>query len=220
MEEQIGGKYQQRERDQELERRLEDLERDEAAVRAKRRAERKARELEQRGADPMGKAGHHRRHSQSPEGARGQDARMPSSAARGGGGGSGVGGGSGACGGSHRSPSARGSHRLLSARKKRGLSQRSFTGDDLHDSSAEEEAGSWADEEAARVMRELDIEANEIKRNIAWRKKTYGMRAITAIETHWGAILACALQEVVTSSGDHLLDGAVRDGLDGPLRTP
>jgi hypothetical protein len=46
------------------------------------------------------------------------------------------------------------------------------------------------------------------------------MRAITAIETHWGAILACALQEVVTASGDHLLDGAVRDGLDGPLRTP
>ena len=219
MEEQIGGKYQQRERDQELERRLEDLERDEAAVRAKRRAERKARELEQRGTDPMGKAGHHRHHSQSPEGARGQDARMPSSAARVGVG-VGVGGGGGACGGSHRSPSARGSHRLLSARKKRGLSQRSFTGDDLHDSSAEEEAGSWADEEAARVMRELDIEANEIKRNIAWRKKTYGMRAITAIETHWGAILACALQEVVTASGDHLLDGAVRDGLDGPLRTP
>ena len=210
MEEQIGGKFQQRERDQELERRLEDLERDEAAVRAKRRAERKARELEQRGADPMGKAGHHRRHSQSPEGARGQDARMPSSAARVGVG-VGVGGGGGACVGSHR---------LLSARKKRGLSQRSFTGDDLHDSSAEEEAGSWADEEAARVMRELDIEANEIKRNIAWRKKTYGMRAITAIETHWGAILACALQEVVTASGDHLLDGAVRDGLDGPLRTP
>ena len=219
MEEQIGGKFQQRERDQELERRLEDLERDEAAVRAKRRAERKARELEQRGADPMGKAGHHRRHSQSPEGARGQDARMPSSAARVGVG-VGVGGGGGACVGSHRSPSARGSHRLLSAQKKRGLSQRSFTGDDLHDSSAEEEAGSWADEEAARVMRELDIEANEIKRNIAWRKKTYGMRAITAIETHWGAILACALQEVVTASGDHLLDGAVRDGLDGPLRTP
>ena len=144
---------------------------------------------------------------------------MPSSAARVGVG-VGVGGGGGACVGSHRSPSARGSHRLLSARKKRGLSQRSFTGDDLHDSSAEEEAGSWADEEAARVMRELDIEANEIKRNIAWRKKTYGMRAITAIETHWGAILASALQEVVTASSDHLLDGMVRGDLDEPLMTP
>ena len=118
-------------------------------------------------------------------------------------------------------PSCTNSHRSPSTRKKGGsLSQRSFTGDDTHDSSAEEEADSWADEEAARVVRELDIEVNEIKREIALRKKTYGMRAITAIETHWGAILASALQEVVTASSDHLLDGMVRGDLDEPLMTP
>ena len=95
---------------------------------------------------------------------------------------------------STRKDSFRGSFRSGSASSRSGESW----------GESDSESLSEAEEEHKHVVemlrrQELDEAARKIKHK-------QGVRAVDALEAHWGAIVAQAVQQVLSSCGDHVLE--------------